>query len=107
MPATRRRRRTTTTRGMRSTATSPIRSEAVFVVVGNPACPRVAHFQAAAARCGLPPAALVSYADLIAGRDTLERHVTAGAAVRLESPGRDFDVERLLLAAGADAPDSD
>lgn len=79
----------------------------MFVVVGNPGCPRVANFQAALARCGLPPPVLLSYADFITGRDALERHVTAGSIVRLESPGRDFDVEKLLLAAGADEHDPD
>jgi glutathione synthase/RimK-type ligase-like ATP-grasp enzyme len=43
---------------------------------------------------------------LIAGRVTLEQAVTPGAIVRLESPGRDFDVEKALLAAGADEPDA-
>jgi hypothetical protein len=76
-------------------------------VVGNPGCPRVVGFQEALVRCGLPPAALVSYADLIASRSTLKQAVTAGAVVRLESPGRDFEVEKLLLAEGADEPDAD
>jgi glutathione synthase/RimK-type ligase-like ATP-grasp enzyme len=75
-------------------------------VVGNPGCPRVAFFQEALVRCELPRADLVSYADLIAGRTTLEQAVTPGAVVRLESPGRDFDVEKALLAAGADEPDT-
>lgn len=90
------------------TATSPTpNNPPAFVVVGNPGCPRVVFFQAALARCGLPSAGLVSYADLIAGRATLEQVVTPGAVVRLESPGRDFDVEKALLAAGADEPDAD
>src|SRR5438094_4634481 len=89
------------------TATSPTPSSPpVFVVVGNRGCPRVNFFQEALARCGLRPAGLVSYADLIAGRATLEQAVTAEAVVRLESPGRDFDVERALIAAGADEPDA-
>ncbi len=79
----------------------------MFVVVGNPGCPRVAAFQAALTRVGHPPPTLVSYADLLTGRTALEQHVTEGALVRLESPGRDFDVERLLLAEGADEPDAD
>ncbi len=78
-----------------------------FVVAGNPGCRRVALFQEALARRGLPAATLVPYADLLAGRATLEQAVTAGAVVRLESPGRDFEVEKALLAAGADEPDAD
>jgi hypothetical protein len=78
-----------------------------LVIVGNLGCPRVAGFQSALLRCGLPPAAPLSYADLIAGKDTLERHVGRDSIVRLESPGRDFDVEKMLLAAGADEHDCD
>lgn len=78
-----------------------------FVVAGNPGCRRVALFQEALARRGLPPARVVPYADLLAGRATLEQVVAAGAVVRLESPGRDFEVERALLAAGADEPDAE
>jgi hypothetical protein len=77
------------------------------VVVGNPGCRRVVLFQEALTRCRLPPAALVPYADLIAGRAALEQVVRPGTVVRLESPGRDFEVERALLAAGADEPDAD
>jgi glutathione synthase/RimK-type ligase-like ATP-grasp enzyme len=77
------------------------------VVVGNPECRRVALFQEALHRCRLPPAKLVCYAGLLAGRATLEQVVGPGAVVRLESPGRDFEVEKALLAAGADEPDAD
>jgi hypothetical protein len=79
----------------------------VFVLVGNPGCPRVGHFQAALARCGLPAAVLVPYADLMADRATLDQAVTPNTVVRLESPGRDFDVEKALIAVGADEPDTD
>src|SRR4051812_15927140 len=82
-------------------------SPPAFVVVGNAGCPRVAYFQSALARCGLPSASLVSYADLIDGRSTLEQVVMPGSVVRLESPGRDFDVEKAILALGADEPDAD
>jgi glutathione synthase/RimK-type ligase-like ATP-grasp enzyme len=78
-----------------------------FVVLGNPGCKRVALFQEALTRCAQPPAQLVSYADLLAGRLTLDQVVAPGAVVRLESPGRDWEVEKALLAAGADEPDAD
>ncbi len=77
-----------------------------FVVVGNPGCRRVALFQEALTHCRLRPAMLVSYADLIAGRITLEQAVRSGMVVRLESPGRDFEVEKALLAVGADEADA-
>jgi hypothetical protein len=77
-----------------------------FLIIGNPGCRRVALFQEALSRCRLPPAVLVSYTDLIAGRTRLERVIRPGVVVRLESPGRDFEVEKALLAAGADEVDT-
>jgi hypothetical protein len=86
---------------------SPTRSRrAAFVVVGNPGCRRVALFQEALTRCRLRPAMLVPYAELLAGRMTLEQVVRSGTVVRLESPGRDFEVEKALLAAGANEADA-
>ena len=73
-----------------------------FVVVGNPGSRRVALFQAALARLELPPAQVVSYAGLLAGHLTLPDVVRRGAIVRIESPGQDWEVERVMLAAGAD-----
>ncbi len=91
---------------MLSTAKSPARGRRpAFVIVGNPGCRRVALFQEALQRCQLPVGILVNYADLIAGRATLEQVIRPGTVVRLESPGRDFEVEKALLAAGADEPD--
>ncbi len=75
-----------------------------FVVVGNPDSNRMAFFGEALARLGLPPATLVSWAELLAGRACLPDVVTPGAIVRLESPGKDFSVERTLLEWGADIP---
>jgi hypothetical protein len=79
---------------------------AAWVIVGNPGCRRVALFQEVLNRCRQPAATLIPYADLIAGRATLEQVVRHGTVVRLESPGRDFEVEQALLATGADEPDA-
>jgi glutathione synthase/RimK-type ligase-like ATP-grasp enzyme len=78
---------------------------APFVIVGNAGNRRVELFQGALAAGGLPPARLITYRDLIAGRVTLPEAVTAGSILRIESPGKDSDVERDLLLAGADVPD--
>ena len=78
-----------------------------FVVVGNPDSNRIAFWQRALARLDLPPAILVSWADLLAGRASLTDAVTPGAIVRIESPGKDFGVERALLEWGADIPDEE
>jgi hypothetical protein len=78
-----------------------------FVVVGNPDSKRVAGFAAAVVRAGHPPILLVPYADLLAGRADLATLVPPGAVVRIESPDRDWEVERAILALGAEVPDED
>ena len=72
------------------------------MVVANPAGRRVELLQAALARLALPPARVVAWADLLAGREHLAHHVCARDHVRIDSPERDFEVERALLLAGAD-----
>ncbi|BDI31276.1 hypothetical protein CCAX7_33270 [Capsulimonas corticalis] len=72
-----------------------------YVIVGNPGGNRIAFFQEALERRSLPPARVAAWADIIEGRARLRDIVRAGDCVRIESPGRDFEVERLLLAAGA------
>ncbi len=86
---------------------SPSGSSGGFVVIGNPESVRVALFQAALDRLGEPPAVVVAWIDLLAGRTHLASVVRPGAVVRVESPGRDFEVERALLAAGAETPDKE
>ncbi|MBN9519022.1 STM4014 family protein [bacterium] len=76
-------------------------------MVGNPGGPRVAGFAAALARRGWPPPVMVPWLDVLAGHDRLAELVAAGTLVRLDSPGRDFAVERHLLARGADEPDDE
>jgi hypothetical protein len=71
------------------------------VVVGHPAHKRVTLFQEALARRGLPPARVVAWRDLLTGREHLRDVAGTGAVVRIESPGQDFEVEKLLLALGA------
>lgn len=78
-----------------------------FVVIGNPGSRRVELFQAALAELGLPAARIVSYLDLLSGREALPKLVSRGTVVRIESPGKDFEVERALIAAGAEDFDGD
>jgi hypothetical protein len=77
------------------------------IVVGHPGHKRVALFQEALARRGLPPAHVVAWRDLLAGGDDLRRAAAGAALVRLESPGQDFEVEKLLLAAGAEEEETE
>jgi hypothetical protein len=78
-----------------------------FVVIGNPGGRRIELFQAALNELRLPGAQVVSYLDLLSGKEALPRSVRDGTVVRIESPGKDFEVERALIAAGADAADDD
>jgi hypothetical protein len=77
------------------------------VVVGHPGHKRVTLFQEALARRGLPPARLVSWHEALTKAGALRRAVGPGALVRLESPGQDFEVEKLMLAAGAAAAETE
>jgi glutathione synthase/RimK-type ligase-like ATP-grasp enzyme len=78
-----------------------------FIVIGNPGGRRVELFQAALAELRLPQAQIISYLDLLSGKVALPQSVRQGAVVRIESPGKDFEVERALIAAGADVDDGD
>ncbi|MFF1415064.1 STM4014 family protein [Streptomyces sp. NPDC058289] len=71
---------------------------AAFAVVGNPGNRRVALFQEAVRAAGLPGARVVPWRDVLTGRAVFR----AGECVRIDSPGEDPEVERLLRGA-ADA----
>jgi hypothetical protein len=77
-----------------------------FVVFGNPGDVRLDLFQGALRDRGLPPARVIAYRDLLAGRADLAadlaNRIAPGSLVRIDSPGRDAEVERALLAQGAD-----
>jgi hypothetical protein len=76
-------------------------------VVGNLGCRRVELYQAALCRSGLAPAPVVAWSDVIAGRVALRDVVSPGSLVRIESPGKDFEVERALLGVGASVAEDD
>jgi hypothetical protein len=73
--------------------------------IANPSSRRVALFQSALERSGQPPSTIVPYLDLLAGRIRLESVVREGSVLRVESPGQDFEVEKALLARGAEVDD--
>src|SRR5947207_11259838 len=86
---------------------TPAAAQATFAVIGDPSSKRVELFQAALGRLGQPPARVVAYGDLIAGRAALVDVVRRGDIVRIDSPDQDFEVERALLALGAGVEDED
>ncbi|MFE7759223.1 STM4014 family protein [Streptomyces sp. NPDC057429] len=69
-----------------------------LAVVGNPGNRRVALFQDAVRAAGLPDARTVSWLEVLRG----EASFLPGERVRIDSPGEDAEVERLLR--GVDDP---
>ncbi|MFJ7327263.1 STM4014 family protein [Streptomyces cyaneofuscatus] len=69
-----------------------------FAVVGNPENRRVTFFQEAVRAAGLEPARVVSWLQVLRGEAEFE----PGETVRIDSPGEDTEVERLLR--GVDDP---
>jgi hypothetical protein len=78
-----------------------------FVVLGNSDSPRVEGFQSALLSGGLPPAKIIAWSDFLGGRVQLSDVIQADDIVRLESPGRDWPVEKLLLQRGAQAAEEE
>lgn len=63
-----------------------------FAVVGNPGNRRVGLFQEAVRAAGLSPARVLSWLDVLSGAAVF----LPGETVRIDSPGEDAEVERLL-----------
>lgn len=77
-----------------------------WFIIGNPENRRVAFFQQALASQQLPPATVLSYEGLLTGQETLDA-LPANAIIRVESPGENFAVEKLLLFFGAQATEAE
>ncbi|MER6118780.1 STM4014 family protein [Streptomyces sp. NPDC001743] len=69
-----------------------------LAVVGNPGSRRVGLFQDAVRAAGLPPARLLPWRDVLKG----EVDLLPGETVRIDSPGEDPEIDRLLR--GVDDP---
>ncbi|MBW4694062.1 MAG: STM4014 family protein [Lyngbya sp. HA4199-MV5] len=77
-----------------------------FVLIANPETCRVALFQQALARLGLPTAELVPYEKLLAGQCFLDKWDAPDLWFRFEAPERNFAVDRAFIAAGATVNDA-
>lgn len=83
-----------------------------LILIGNPGNRRTVGLQEARRQLGLEPAQVIPYVDLLQGTTTLAEAVRRCGLradippmLRLDAPGEDFQVERLLIALGApDAP---
>ncbi|MFD0592633.1 STM4014 family protein [Catellatospora coxensis] len=71
-----------------------------LTIVGNPGHRRVGLFAAAAVRAGLPEPELLAWHDVLSGAPL---RLAQGTAVRIESPGEDAEVDRLLRGAATPA----
>lgn len=71
-----------------------------FVLIGNAENRRVAFFQEALRRQKLAPATVVPWLDVIGERVDWPKLLSNQTALRLESPGENFDVEKALIATG-------
>jgi hypothetical protein len=78
-----------------------------FVLISNPESPRTTGFQDALTELGLSPACVIPWLDLLEGRAHLDEIFSPGDTLRIESPGRNFNVERALLMRGADEPETE
>jgi len=72
-----------------------------FIIIGNPENRRIGLFQQALNYWGLPSAKVLDYLDLIYGRKNLEDIIDSQTIIRIESPERNFLVEKAIIAAGA------
>lgn len=75
------------------------RGDLRLTVVGNPDNRRVRFFGAAAVAAGLPAPTVLPWRDLLTGAAP----PPAGTLVRVDSPGEDAEVDRLLRGAAASA----
>ncbi|GAP93772.1 STM4014 family protein [Leptolyngbya sp. NIES-2104] len=75
-----------------------------FALIANPETRRVGLFQQALARFNLPPAEVIPYEELLAGRCFLQESNSVDRIFRFDAPERSFNVDRAFIAAGADQP---
>lgn len=77
-----------------------------WAIIGNPENRRVGYFVKALESFDQPSPLVLSYHDLLQGRRSLEE-IPAGCIVRIDSPGENFEVEKLLLAVGMAAAEEE
>jgi hypothetical protein len=73
-----------------------------FIHIANPETRRVELFQQALKAQGLPPAKLIPYVDLLAHNCDLAEFDSPDTIFRFDAPERSFEVDRGLIAAGAE-----
>jgi hypothetical protein len=71
------------------------------VILCNPENRRVKFFEEAVHRLGLPAPKVISYQGFLEDDSILKKHLTVNTLLRIESPGENFDVTKILIAKGA------
>ncbi|MEO1378629.1 MAG: hypothetical protein AAFW70_31080, partial [Cyanobacteria bacterium J06635_10] len=71
-----------------------------LTIIANPENRRVGLLQKAIAKFNLPPATVISYADLITGKQNLEQFNSPNNIIRFDSPEKNFEVDKAIIAAG-------
>ncbi|MBH5319321.1 STM4014 family protein [Paenibacillus sp. GSMTC-2017] len=79
-----------------------------MILIGNGGNRRTMGLQSAKLKLGLPPALELNYIDLLQGNSSLTSFIDAHNVdksskplLRLDAPGENFEVERMLIANGA------
>ncbi|MEL6462916.1 MAG: STM4014 family protein [Cyanobacteria bacterium J06621_15] len=71
-----------------------------LTIIANPENRRVGLLQKALENLNLPPATVISYADLISGKQNLEQFNSPENIIRFDSPEKNFEVDKAIIAAG-------
>ncbi|MDF2937134.1 MAG: hypothetical protein K0Q90_2507 [Paenibacillaceae bacterium] len=79
-----------------------------LILIGNPGNRRTAGLQEARRQLGMEPARVIPYLELLQGNTTLAEAAAklrlpgdAAPMLRIDAPGEDFQVERMLISLGA------
>ena len=71
-----------------------------LTIIANPENRRVGLLQKALANLNLPPATVISYADLITGKQKLEQFNSPDNIIRFDSPEKNFEVDKAIISVG-------
>jgi len=71
-----------------------------FLVLGNPENRRVTYFSAACERLGLPKPTVLPWVHFLSDSASLLHYIQNTDALRIESPGENWLVEKLLVKLG-------
>ena len=82
-----------------------MRPLSTFVLLGNPENRRVRFFQNALARFNQPSATVISWLDVLRNRVRLKTILQPGHVLRIDSPGENFEVDKLFLEIGKNETD--